>query len=119
MFAEFNPRSADDIFSEFFEFLSPFEGGGTRGSSRFLSGIFGDDIFDIFGFSQVQIKKIDTNRERKIFHKKRRKKESYSSGGGRGKSGNGVVDRKAAAAASTGERGWGKSGAGFGRERDG
>ncbi|EXB54944.1 DnaJ homolog subfamily B member 13 [Morus notabilis] len=44
----FNPRSADDVFSEFFGFSSPFGGGGTRGSSRFSSGIFGDNIFGSF-----------------------------------------------------------------------
>lgn len=50
----FNPRSADDIFAEFFGFSSPFSsmGGmgsgaerGTRGS-RF--GMFGDDMFGSF-----------------------------------------------------------------------
>ncbi|KAG2717410.1 hypothetical protein I3843_03G175300 [Carya illinoinensis] len=49
----FNPRSADDIFAEFFGSSSPFggmggRGGGMRGSS-FSSGIFGDDIFASFG----------------------------------------------------------------------
>ncbi|GLT71765.1 hypothetical protein SLA2020_437610 [Shorea laevis] len=49
----FNPRSANDIFAEFFGFSSPFGGmggggGGMRGS-RFSSGIFGDDIFASFG----------------------------------------------------------------------
>lgn len=49
----FNPRSAEDIFAEFFGFSSPFGGmggggGGMRGS-RFSSGIFGDDIFASFG----------------------------------------------------------------------
>lgn len=48
----FNPRSADDIFAEFFGFSSPFGGmgggGGMRGS-RFSSGIFGDDVFGSFG----------------------------------------------------------------------
>lgn len=37
----FNPRSADDIFSEFFGFGSSFGGGGMR-SSRF-GGMFGDE----------------------------------------------------------------------------
>ncbi|WCJ30916.1 DNAJ heat shock family protein [Euphorbia peplus] len=49
----FNPRSADDIFAEFFGHSSPFGGmggggGGMRGS-RFSSGIFGDDVFASFG----------------------------------------------------------------------
>ncbi|XP_073000655.1 uncharacterized protein [Typha latifolia] len=46
----FNPRSADDIFAEFFGFSSPFggmggRGGGMRGGSRFPGGMFGDDVF--------------------------------------------------------------------------
>ncbi|XXG81216.1 hypothetical protein AAC387_Pa09g1907 [Persea americana] len=44
----FNPRSADDIFSEFFGFSSPFGsavGGDRGGSGRFPRGVFGDDIF--------------------------------------------------------------------------
>ncbi|XP_042066696.1 dnaJ homolog subfamily B member 4-like isoform X2 [Salvia splendens] len=47
----FNPRNADDIFSEFFGFTSPFEGmggmgGGSRlGGSAFSRSMFGDDIF--------------------------------------------------------------------------
>ncbi|XP_010919404.1 uncharacterized protein [Elaeis guineensis] len=47
----FNPRNADDIFSEFFGFSSPFGsmgsggGGGMRGGSRFSSSMFGDDFF--------------------------------------------------------------------------
>ncbi|KAL4620473.1 hypothetical protein ACB092_06G156600 [Castanea dentata] len=54
----FNPRSADDIFAEFFGFSAPFGGmggmggggggGGMRGP-RFSSGIFGDDGFASFG----------------------------------------------------------------------
>lgn len=49
----FNPRSADDIFSEFFGFSSPFGGmgdmGGRGGASGFSrSGMFGDDIFTQF-----------------------------------------------------------------------
>ncbi|KAL0316402.1 UNVERIFIED_CONTAM: DnaJ protein1 [Sesamum radiatum] len=50
----FNPRSADDIFSEFFGFTSPFGGmgdmgGGQRaGASGFSRGMFGDDIFASF-----------------------------------------------------------------------
>ncbi|KAK4771312.1 hypothetical protein SAY87_031844 [Trapa incisa] len=47
----FNPRSADDIFSEFFGFSSPFGdmGGGSRaGASGFPRGMFGDDIFASF-----------------------------------------------------------------------
>ncbi|KAL5995588.1 hypothetical protein ACLOJK_025652 [Asimina triloba] len=54
---KFNPRSPDDIFSEFFGFSSPFAGsmgdiGGSRaagGSVRFPRGIFGEDIFASFG----------------------------------------------------------------------
>lgn len=52
----FNPRSADDIFAEFFGFSSPFGGmggmgGGTGGTgirsggSRFPGGMFGDEFF--------------------------------------------------------------------------
>ncbi|KAJ0989377.1 hypothetical protein J5N97_007733 [Dioscorea zingiberensis] len=46
----FNPRSADDIFAEFFGFSSPFGGmggggGGGRGGPRFPGGMFGDDFF--------------------------------------------------------------------------
>ncbi|CAF2069345.1 hypothetical protein HID58_040928 [Brassica napus] len=50
----FNPRSADDIFAEFFGFStpfggSPFGGGGGLGRSgagqRFASRIFGDDMY--------------------------------------------------------------------------
>ncbi|KAI4383326.1 hypothetical protein MLD38_009176 [Melastoma candidum] len=49
----FNPRNADDIFSEFFGFSSPFggmggPGGGMRGS-RFSSSFFGDDFFNPYG----------------------------------------------------------------------
>ncbi|XP_022140635.1 dnaJ homolog subfamily B member 13-like [Momordica charantia] len=44
----FNPRNANDIFSEFFGFSSPFGGMGGRGQ-RFSSGIFGDGIFASFG----------------------------------------------------------------------
>lgn len=44
----FNPRNANDIFSEFFGFSSPFGGMGGRGQ-RFSSSIFGDDIFASFG----------------------------------------------------------------------
>lgn len=47
----FNPRSADDIFNEFFGFSSPFFGGsgstggtGMRGGSRFPGGMFGDEF---------------------------------------------------------------------------
>lgn len=48
----FNPRSADDIFAEFFGFTTPFGGGpggtggtGIRGGSRFPGGMFGDEFF--------------------------------------------------------------------------
>ncbi|XP_059305366.1 uncharacterized protein LOC132056976 isoform X1 [Lycium ferocissimum] len=49
----FNPRSADDIFSEFFGFSSPFGGmgdmGGRAGASSFpRGGMFGEDIFTSF-----------------------------------------------------------------------
>ncbi|KAK4432281.1 DnaJsubfamily B member 4 [Sesamum alatum] len=50
----FNPRSADDIFSEFFGFSSPFGGmgdmgaGQRAGASGFSRGMFGDDIFASF-----------------------------------------------------------------------
>lgn len=48
---KFNPRSADDVFSEFFGFSSPFgsaAGGDRSASGRFPRGIFGDDIFASF-----------------------------------------------------------------------
>lgn len=50
----FNPRNADDIFSEFFGFSSPFGGLGGMGGGgmrrpRFSSGMFDDDIFGSFG----------------------------------------------------------------------
>ncbi|EOA30971.1 hypothetical protein CARUB_v10014117mg [Capsella rubella] len=45
----FNPRSADDIFAEFFGFSSPFGGGGGGRGTRFSSGMFGDDMFASFG----------------------------------------------------------------------
>uniref|UniRef100_A0A1D1XWB9 DnaJ subfamily B member 13 n=1 Tax=Anthurium amnicola TaxID=1678845 RepID=A0A1D1XWB9_9ARAE len=48
----FNPRSADDIFSEFFGFSTPFAGGtgtgaagGSRAGVRFSRSVFGDDMF--------------------------------------------------------------------------
>ncbi|CAL0324712.1 unnamed protein product [Lupinus luteus] len=48
----FNPRNADDIFSEFFGFSSPFGGigdmGGRAGASGFPRGMFGDDLFSSF-----------------------------------------------------------------------
>ncbi|KAG6488225.1 dnaJ homolog subfamily B member 1-like [Zingiber officinale] len=49
----FNPRSADDIFAEFFGFSSPFGGmgGGTRSGSRFPGGIGGMFRDDLFGSS--------------------------------------------------------------------
>lgn len=47
----FNPRNANDVFTEFFGFSSPFGGmggggggGGMRGGSRFPAGMFGDDL---------------------------------------------------------------------------
>ncbi|CAD6251117.1 unnamed protein product [Miscanthus lutarioriparius] len=48
---QFNPRSADDIFAEFFGFSSPFStmggmgGGAERGMRDSRFGMFGDDIF--------------------------------------------------------------------------
>jgi DnaJ homolog subfamily B member 4 len=48
---QFNPRSADDIFAEFFGFSSPFStmggmgGGAERGMRGSRFGMFGDDIF--------------------------------------------------------------------------
>ncbi|XVF87432.1 hypothetical protein PTKIN_Ptkin18bG0119700 [Pterospermum kingtungense] len=49
----FNPRDANDIFSEFFGFSSPFGrmggGGGMRGGSSPFGSMFGDDIFSSFG----------------------------------------------------------------------
>ncbi|QCE03600.1 dnaJ homolog subfamily B member 1-like [Vigna unguiculata] len=50
----FNPRSADDIFSEFFGFSSPFgmgDMGGRAGPSGFHR--FGDDIFTSFSRNAV------------------------------------------------------------------
>ncbi|KAL6646879.1 hypothetical protein ACP70R_015573 [Stipagrostis hirtigluma subsp. patula] len=50
----FNPRSADDIFAEFFGFSSPFSGmggmggGAERGMRGSRFGMFGDDIFGSF-----------------------------------------------------------------------
>lgn len=49
----FNPRSADDIFSEFFGFSSPFGGMGDMGGSRaggsgFPRGMFREDLFASF-----------------------------------------------------------------------
>ncbi|EYU28012.1 hypothetical protein ABFS82_13G103500 [Erythranthe guttata] len=58
----FNPRNADEIFSEFFGFSGPFGGmgggggggGGMRsGGTRFSGGsMFGDDMFSSFGESR-------------------------------------------------------------------
>ncbi|XP_057947850.1 uncharacterized protein LOC131143511 isoform X3 [Malania oleifera] len=49
----FNPRSADDIFSEFFGFTSPFGGMGDMGGSRasasgFSRSMFPEDLFASF-----------------------------------------------------------------------
>ncbi|KAG5584641.1 hypothetical protein H5410_045075 [Solanum commersonii] len=48
----FNPRSADDIFSEFFGFSTPYGGmgdmGGRAGGPSFSRGMFGEDIFTSF-----------------------------------------------------------------------
>ncbi|KAK4745939.1 hypothetical protein SAY87_012251 [Trapa incisa] len=41
----FHPRNADDIFSEFFGFSSPFGDGSRAGPSGFPRGMFGEDIF--------------------------------------------------------------------------
>lgn len=53
----FNPRNANDIFSEFFGHSSPFvgmgsSGSGMRSSSRSFGGMFGDDMFTTFGESR-------------------------------------------------------------------
>ncbi|CAN6469856.1 unnamed protein product [Victoria cruziana] len=49
----FNPRSAEDIFSEFFGFSSPFGSMGDMGSrgagGRYPRSVFGEDIFSSFG----------------------------------------------------------------------
>ncbi|CAN8230157.1 unnamed protein product [Cochlearia groenlandica] len=46
----FNPRSADDIFAEFFGFSTPFGGGGGGGAGqRFPTRGFGDDVYASFG----------------------------------------------------------------------
>ncbi|KAK8518158.1 hypothetical protein V6N13_027639 [Hibiscus sabdariffa] len=46
----FNTRSADDIFSEFFGFSSPFGdmGGSRAGASGFPRGVFAEDLFGPF-----------------------------------------------------------------------
>ncbi|OVA02700.1 hypothetical protein BVC80_9093g42 [Macleaya cordata] len=48
----FNPRSLDDIFSEYFGFSSSFGGmgnmGGSRGGSGFQRSVFVEDIFASF-----------------------------------------------------------------------
>ncbi|CAI9301504.1 unnamed protein product [Lactuca saligna] len=46
----FNPRNADDIFSEFFGFSSPFGGSHSHShsGSQFQRSMFGDDIFSQF-----------------------------------------------------------------------
>ncbi|XP_031128938.1 dnaJ homolog subfamily B member 4-like [Ipomoea triloba] len=53
----FNTRNPNDIFAEIFGGSSPFGGGmgggsRMRGSSRFSSSLFGDDIFSSFGDSR-------------------------------------------------------------------
>ncbi|RWR89602.1 dnaJ protein 1 [Cinnamomum micranthum f. kanehirae] len=57
----FNPRSADDIFAEFFGFSSPFGGmgggGGMRGGSRLPGGMFGDDMFSSLREAQMSQRK--------------------------------------------------------------
>ncbi|KAL9342928.1 hypothetical protein Peur_063359 [Populus x canadensis] len=49
---QFNPRNADDIFTEFFGFSSPFGGmgggGGGMRQTRFQGGMFGNDIFSSY-----------------------------------------------------------------------
>ncbi|AEE85492.1 DNAJ heat shock family protein [Arabidopsis thaliana] len=51
----FNPRSADDIFAEFFGFSTPFGGGGGgTGGQRFASRMFGDDMYASFGEGAVE-----------------------------------------------------------------
>ncbi|KAF6143756.1 hypothetical protein GIB67_031063 [Kingdonia uniflora] len=51
----FNPRNADDIFSEFFGVSSPFGGMGGGGGGRKFGGMFGggDDLFGSFGEGSV------------------------------------------------------------------
>lgn len=52
---QFNPRNADDIFSEFFGLSGSFGGlggmggGGAMRGPRFSSGLFGDNIIRSFG----------------------------------------------------------------------
>uniref|UniRef100_A0A6N2KE10 J domain-containing protein n=1 Tax=Salix viminalis TaxID=40686 RepID=A0A6N2KE10_SALVM len=50
---QFNPRNADDIFTEFFGFSSPFGGmgggGGGMRRARFPGGLFGNDMFSPHG----------------------------------------------------------------------
>lgn len=47
----FNPRSADDIFAEFFGHSSPFGGmgGGGMRDGRVFGSMFGENIFSSFG----------------------------------------------------------------------
>ncbi|KAJ0051999.1 hypothetical protein Pint_02328 [Pistacia integerrima] len=45
----FNPRSADDVFREFFGFSSPFGSSGGMRGSRFSSGMFPEEMFSSFG----------------------------------------------------------------------
>lgn len=63
----FNPRSADDIFTEFFGFSSPFGGmgGGGGGGSRFPGGMFGDDRFMSMKEAQAYMKQAQMSQTRK------------------------------------------------------
>lgn len=45
----FNPRSANDIFAEFFGFSSPFGGMGASSRGSGFGGMFGEDMFSSFG----------------------------------------------------------------------
>ncbi|KAG0454858.1 hypothetical protein HPP92_024150 [Vanilla planifolia] len=68
----FNPRSADDIFTEFFGFSSPFSGmggglggaSGMRGGSSFPGSLFGDDLFGS-AFGGMRESPMDSQRQKK------------------------------------------------------
>ncbi|KAG2650635.1 hypothetical protein PVAP13_1NG179200 [Panicum virgatum] len=66
---QFNPRSADDIFAEFFGFSSPFSsmggmgGGAERGMRGSRFGMFGDDIFGSYPQFPGTSKKMKISRE--------------------------------------------------------
>lgn len=64
----FNPRNADDIFSEFFGFSSPFGamggGNGMRGGTRFSSSMFPDDMFGS-AFTAMRESPMESQRQQK------------------------------------------------------